>query len=210
MIFTASEGIVCIYLIIFHFLFRDRLVVDRSPKMLKAWSWWQGFSQLSGPLDHIFWHCLVGSCPAPAWLGALDHSWRYHLTHETSHREVWFYDYQSIIFAQRIAHLKQAGNFFSEREEGWKTSTMGHSFYIFNNSRKNNGQANSEIAPILHNSYNICPFARPVHIVECRRRARLQVPKSGSLIFMLKVKNLSARDLHWQNSRNISVESTAI
>ena len=52
---------------------------------------------------------------------------------------------------------------------------------------------------------------RPAHVAESGPLALLQVlQNSGSLMFMLRVKTLSARDRHWRNSREKIVESTAI
>ena len=82
-------------------------------------------------------------------------------------------------------------------------------FIIFDISSRNNGQAFSgTFAPRLYNSYNHrqCPCARPAHVAESGPRAwQSHTPsapkkwKTGSQMFMLRVKTLSVRDRHWGN-----------
>ena len=74
---------------------------------------------------------------------------------------------------------------------------------IFDNSRKNNGQA-----PFVTFCFEALqwlwsrPCARPAHVAESGPRARLHVlQNSGSQVLMWSVKILSARDRHWQNPR---------
>ena len=71
--------------------------------------------------------------------------------------------------------------------------------------RINNGQASpGHIALRLYNRYTHCPWARPAHVAESGRWTRLQVlQNSGSQMWMVRVKTLSARDRHWQNAKKI-------
>ena len=84
--------------------------------------------------------------------------------------------------------------------EDWKTLTVGPCSSILENSRISIFVI---LAPRLYNSYNHShhrvPCARPAHVAESWPRARLLA--SGSRMFMLRVKTLSARawDRYWQN-----------
>ena len=95
----------------------------------------------------------------------------------------------------------------------WKTITVDHHLLcIFDNSRKNEGQA--FWGKLLWGYARAiitaqCSCARPADVAESRPQAQLpSAPNlSGSLMFMLKVKLLSGfhwlsvRDCHWRNSR---------
>ena len=58
--------------------------------------------------------------------------------------------------------------------------------------------------PRVYNCFSYCPCPRSVHVSKSAPVARLQLHHSGgSCMFMLTVETLSARDSHWQNSREI-------
>ena len=103
--------------------------------------------------------------------------------------------------SQELGSAQSGGH--SQGDKGWKTVSVGHCFFcIFDNSRKDDGQAISgEIAPRLYNAASL-PMRKahtcsqvwaPVHTASA--------PKQSKLDVMLRFQPLSSQDCHSLNLR---------